>query len=134
MFRQTALEYLRLHPDFIIQQSWRERWRLMVLAAAFARGRGRLPHIHACFPNTFEGLEEPLGHLAGAVLRLDAYFEAAAASKRYAVLSRRGWPLLESSGRWPSPMPSHVAVAAELRPADAAGGGRVQSGGGPGPR
>ncbi len=98
LFRQTALEYLRLHPDFIIQQSWRERWRLMVLAAAFARGRGRLPHIHACFPpNTFEGLEEPLGHLPGAVLRgLDAYFEAAAASKRYAVLSRRGWPLLES--------------------------------------
>ena len=70
LFRQTALEYLRLHPDFIIQQSWRERWRLIVLAAAFARGRGRLPHIHACFPpNTFEALQEPFGHLSGAVLR-----------------------------------------------------------------
>ena len=49
LFRQTALEYLRLHPNFVIRQSWRERWRLIVLAAAFARGRGRVPHIHRLF-------------------------------------------------------------------------------------
>ena len=69
-----------------------------MLAAAFARGRGRVPHIHACFPpNTFERLQEPLGPLPAAVLRpLDAYFEAAAASKQYAVLSRRHWSLVEN--------------------------------------
>ncbi len=70
LFRQIALEYLRLHPNFVIRRSWRERWRLIVLAAAFARGRGRVPHIHACFPpNTFERLQEPLGPLPAAVLR-----------------------------------------------------------------
>jgi lysine-N-methylase len=98
LFRQTALEYLRLHPDFVIQRSWRERWRLIVLAAAFTRGRGRLPAIHPCFPPaTFEALEAPLGHLPAAILRpLEAYFEAAAASKQYALLSRRHWSLVEN--------------------------------------
>jgi lysine-N-methylase len=98
LFRQTVLEYVRLHPKYIIRQSWRERWRLIVLAAAFARGRGRLPAIHPCFPpNTFEALDEPLGSLPADVLRpLEAYFEAAAASKQYAVLSRRQWSLVES--------------------------------------
>ena len=107
LFRQTALEYLRLHPSFVIQRSWRERWRLIVLAAAFARGRGRLPAIHPCFPpNTFEALEAPLGNLPAAVLRpLEAYFEAAAASKQYALLSRRHWSLVENFRAWPFPMP-----------------------------
>jgi lysine-N-methylase len=98
LFRQTLLEYVRLHPKYIIHQSWRERWRLVTMATSFARGRGRLPHIHPCFPeNTFEAIEEPLGHMAGEVLRpLEAYFEAAAASAQYAVLSRRQWSLVES--------------------------------------
>jgi lysine-N-methylase len=98
LFRQTALEYVRLHPHFIIRQSWRERWRLVVLAMAFARGRGRMPQIHPSFPQTtFESLNEPLGPLPSDVLRpLEACFEAAAASKQYALPSRRAWSLVES--------------------------------------
>jgi len=98
LFRQAALEYVRLHPKFLIEQSWRERWRLARAALAFARGRGPLPAMHACFPpTTFESLERPLGPLDAAVLRpLSTFFEATAASKHYAVPGRRGWSLVES--------------------------------------
>jgi lysine-N-methylase len=98
LFRQTALEYVRLHPKFVIRRSLAERWRLVVMAAAFARGRGKLPQIHPDFPAvTFQALEQPLGRLSGELLRpLAAYFEAAAASKQYALLSRRSWSLVES--------------------------------------
>ena len=98
LFRQTALEYLRLHPKFQIESSWRERWRLVRAALIFARGRGPLPAMHPCFPpTTFEALERPLGPLDAAVLRpLTALFEATAASKYYATPGRAGWSLVES--------------------------------------
>jgi lysine-N-methylase len=98
LFRQTALEYARLHPLFDIEASWRERWRLVCAAMAFARGRGPLPAMHSCFPSTtFEALERPLGPLDAAVLRpLAALFEATAASKYYAMLGRPGWSLIDS--------------------------------------
>ena len=98
LFRQAALEYMRLHPKFVIQRSWRERWRLMRTAWAFVRGRGPLPPIHACFPpTTFEALERPLGPLDAHVLRpLTALFEATAASRYYATPDRPGWSLVES--------------------------------------
>ena len=98
LFRQVALEYARLHPKFMIESSWRERWRLVVAALAFARGRGPLPAMHDCFPlTTFEALERPLGPLEADVLRpLTAFFEATAASKHYAAPGRPGWSLLDS--------------------------------------
>ena len=98
LFRQAALEYMRLHPKFVIESSWRERWRLVRAALCFARGRGPLPAMHACFPpTTFEALERPLGPLEAAVLRpLTAFFEATAASKHYATPGRPGWSLLDS--------------------------------------
>jgi lysine-N-methylase len=100
LFRQAALEYVRLHPKFVVERSWRERWRLVRAAAAFYRGAGPMPFMHAAFPaTTFEQLEEPLGPLPADVMRpLLAYFETAAASKRYAVLNRPGWSLSESYG------------------------------------
>ena len=57
-----------------------------------------MPTIHPSFPeNTFEALDQPLGKMSPAVLRpLEAYFEAAAASRQYAVLTHRDWPLVES--------------------------------------
>ena len=62
LFRQTALEYLRLYPKFEIESSWRERWRLVRAALIFARGRGPLPAMHACFPpTTFERWSVRLG-------------------------------------------------------------------------
>lgn len=98
LFRQTALEYVRLHPQAEITASWRERWRLIRLAAAFARGRGPIPAIHPCFPSTsFEALERPLGALPAEVLApLSRFFEAAAASKQYTVMDRPDWSLVES--------------------------------------
>ena len=98
LFRQTALEYARLHPKFDIEASWRERWRLVWAAVRFAQGRGPLPAMHPCFPpTTFEALERPLGPLDAAVLRpLTALFEATAASKYYAMAARPGWSLVES--------------------------------------
>lgn len=98
LFRQTALEYVRLHAKFVVEQSWRARWRWIRTGVAFARGKGRLPQIHPDFPETtFEVLERPLGHLDRPVLRpITAYFEAAAASGQYAVLGRRGWSIAES--------------------------------------
>lgn len=98
VFRQMLLEYTRLHPLYVIRQSWRQRWRLIRMAMGFARGKGNVPPIHECFPpTTFAALEQPLGHLDAAVLQpLTAYFETAAASWHYAFLGHAGWPLIES--------------------------------------
>lgn len=98
IFRQILLEYVRLHPRFVIEASWTERWRLIRAAVAFSRGKGDVPFMHGSFPAaTFAQLEEPLGHLSEDVLRpLVAYFEAAAASKQYAVLNKPGWAVTES--------------------------------------
>ena len=97
IFRQVVLEYLRLHPCFVIEASWAERWRLVRAAVAFSRGKGSVPYIHGCFPaTTFAKLEEPLGHMGDDVLGpINAYFEAAAASKQYAVLNKPGWAVTE---------------------------------------
>ncbi len=98
LFRQTAFDYLRLHPKIALRESWRERLRLLRRAIAFGRGKGRVPPMHLDFPETtFAELERPLGHLGAEVLQpLGRYFEVAAASKHYALLGRRSWPLVES--------------------------------------
>jgi lysine-N-methylase len=98
LFRQAALEYLRLHPKFVIRQSWAERWRLMWAAAGFARGKGRVPRMHPCFPETtFEALQRPLGHLAAEVLQpFHLYLETQVASLRFAAAGRVDWSLTES--------------------------------------
>ncbi len=98
LFRQIALEYLRLHPRMVVESSWVERWRVIRAATAFARGKGQLPFLHKCFPQTtFEALEEPLGPLPLPALRpLTAYLEAAAASRQYLLLCRYGWSLVDA--------------------------------------
>lgn len=97
LFRQILLEYLRLHPRFVITQSFRERIRLIRTAMVFAKGRGRIPKIHPAFPEiSFEKLEEPIGTLQPEVLQpITRWFEAAAASKHYALLGKDGWSLLD---------------------------------------
>ncbi len=98
LFRQTILEYLRLHPDYAGEYTWRERWRLISAALRFGRGKGAIPQLHLPFPAaTFESQERSLGHLGEAVLKpLNAYFETAVASWRYAMLRRSGWSIVES--------------------------------------
>jgi lysine-N-methylase len=99
LFRQTVMEYLRLHPRYVVQESWRERARLAWSAMAFARGRGAVPQLHPTFPcATFSALEERvLGPLEPATWEpINTYFEAQATSTQYAVASRPGWPLVDS--------------------------------------
>lgn len=97
-FRQTAFEYIRLHPAFAVGKSWRERWRMLFSAIAFVRGKGPVFRHDPDRPQaTFEALEGPLGHLGMEILGpVNKYFDTAAASKQYAVLDRRRWPIVDS--------------------------------------
>ncbi|MCC6126921.1 MAG: YkgJ family cysteine cluster protein [Pirellulales bacterium] len=96
-FRQIALEYLRLHPDFLPETSWRERGRIFHAALAYARGKGRVPCFRMNFPPaTFAELERPLGPLPDEVLQpLTRYFERATVSLRYAMFKGGRWSLTE---------------------------------------
>ncbi len=98
LFRQTALEYLRLHPQFVPENSWRERWRMITAAIAFARGTGEVPRFRLPFaPATFESLERPLGVSDESITKpLEDFVETAVASLRYATVGRPGWSLVES--------------------------------------
>ena len=100
LFRQTILEYLRLHPDFAGEYSWRERWRLISAAFRFGRGMGAIPRFRLPFPPaSFESQERSLGPLAETVLKpFNSYFETAVVSWRYAMLKRSGWSMVE--GFW----------------------------------
>ena len=98
LFRQTIADYLRLHPRYLVHDSWRERVRMAKSAVAFARGKGPVPQLHESFPEaTFETLEaSQLGNLGETLQQpLLRYFETMAASKQYAVVSRPEWSLVE---------------------------------------
>ncbi len=98
MFRQTVFEYMRLEPGGGVSSSWRARFRRFRDAIAFARGKGNIARRQADLPQTtFEALERPLGPSDIETARvIGTYFEIAAASKHYAVLGRRQWPLVDS--------------------------------------
>jgi len=98
LFRQTAAEFLRLHPRFVVQPSWRERFRLIGAAWKIVRGRGSLPRLHPDLPAaTFADLDKPLGLLAPAIyLPLDRLIETSAVSWSYALANRGGWTIVES--------------------------------------
>jgi lysine-N-methylase len=97
LFRQTAAEYVRLHPQFSTRESWRQRWVLTKAAFSIVRGKGTFPlSLPGQKPVAFDRLEEPLGALPEEVGRaIVQYFEATAASRQFAVLGRRGWSLTE---------------------------------------
>ena len=98
LFRQITADYLRLHPLYIVRESWRQRWRMAMAAWGFARGKGNVTRLHSDFPErTFEAIEEhALGHTEEGIQRpLNRYFETTAVSKQYAVVSRPGWSVIE---------------------------------------
>jgi lysine-N-methylase len=98
LFRQTAAEFIRLHPRCHLKPSWRARWRLAGAAWRFIRGRGQLPQLFDALPAaTFEQLEEPLGGLDPDVqLPLARFIETTASSWSYALANRSGWSIIES--------------------------------------
>jgi Fe-S-cluster containining protein len=97
MFRQAALEYLRLHPDFVPESSWRERGRMIRAAFTYARGKGQVPCFRLNFPPaTFDALDRPLGALPLELMQpLTNYFESATVSLRYAMFKGSGWSIVE---------------------------------------
>ncbi|HND54112.1 MAG TPA: YkgJ family cysteine cluster protein [Pirellulaceae bacterium] len=98
LFRQTAAEFIRLHPAFRARPSWGERLRLTWAAWKFVRGRGKLPSMSPPYPEaTFEQLEQPLGPLDPAVVTpLARLFETTAVSGSYALAERGDWSMVES--------------------------------------
>ena len=98
LFRQTAAEFVRLHPRFPAKPTWGEWFRMAWGAWAIVRGRGPLPKLHLQFPPaTFEQLEQPLGRLDPAVYQpLVRFIETTAVSWNYALACRGRWSVIES--------------------------------------
>jgi Fe-S-cluster containining protein len=98
LFRQTAAEYVRLHPRYHTRPSWRTRVQLAWAAWSFVRGKGKLPKLHPAFPDTtFEQLEQPLGRLDPALyLPFSRLIETTAHSWNYAISNRGSWSIVES--------------------------------------
>ena len=101
LFRQTALEYIRLHPSFVSRAVVARALADDRAGGGLRAGGGDCRHPSLFPENTFEGLDEPLGQVKprGPAAGLEAYFEAAAASRQYAVLTHRDWSLVESFRR-----------------------------------
>lgn len=97
IFRRTLADYLRLHPQYVIEASWRGRFRWARLGWRLATGRGSLPELAPDFPAAdWRHLEQPLGRLSPELLQpLDEYFETITQSKRFAVSGRRNWSLVD---------------------------------------
>jgi lysine-N-methylase len=98
LFRQVALEIVRLHPRSYHRPTWFSRLKLGWWAVKMVWGRGKLPRVHEQFPQPhFNQLEEPLGRLDAAIYQpLARYFETTTASYQYALAQRSGWTVVES--------------------------------------
>jgi lysine-N-methylase len=98
LFRQTAADFVRLHPRFHARLGWGQRWRLAIAAWSFVRGKGKLPKLHPTFPEaTFAQLEEPLGRLEPAIYEpFSRFVETTAVSWNYALANRGRWSIVES--------------------------------------
>ena len=98
LFRQVALEMIRLHPRSYHRPTWSTRFAMGWWAIKMVWGRGRLPRVQRHFPQpTFAELEQPLGKLGAAVYQpLARYFETTTASYQYALGQKTGWSVAES--------------------------------------
>ena len=98
LFRQLALEVIRLHPQVAVKPTWATRWQMFWWALRMVRGRGTLPHVVPQYPTAaFDDLESPLGRLDAAIYQpLFRYFETTASSYQYALASKPGWSVIEA--------------------------------------
>ena len=99
LFRQTAGDFLGLHPRTVHQAGFLHRLKLAKAAWNLARGNGDLPALvqgYATTGVTFANLERPARRAGsrrdGAARQL---FPASARLPRYAMLGYRHWPLVE---------------------------------------
>jgi lysine-N-methylase len=97
LFRQAALEYARLHPDFRMRKGVFNRLQMMGTGWRVFRSKA-LPDMRPAFPNaSFPDLERPLGSIDGAIDRTMArYLETQSASYLYAIAERGAWSIVES--------------------------------------
>lgn len=103
LFRLTAAEYVRLHPDYQPPHGHFRRTKLLGAIFKMLRGRGTLPALHSTFPRTtFAALNEPLASANSALLRpeiqkpLERYLATSAASYQYALANRSSWSIVQS--------------------------------------
>ncbi len=98
LFRQMALEVVRLHPQAATRRSWSTRLQMLWWALRMVRGRGLLPQVHPKFPAVrFDDLELPIGKLDPTIYQpLFRYFETTTASYQYALANKSGWSVIES--------------------------------------
>jgi lysine-N-methylase len=103
LFRLTAAEYVRLHPDYRPPSGFFKRGKLLRWSLRFARGRGPLPAVSERFgPGTFDMLEAPLGSLHAELTSpefqrpIERFLTTSAASYQYALAHRRGWSVWQS--------------------------------------
>jgi lysine-N-methylase len=98
LFRQMALDVVRLHPRTWQAATWTTRCKLPGWAWKMIRGKGKLPRVHEKFPDaTFAQLEEPLGRLEPLFVQAFArYFETSTASYQFALADKSGWSIVES--------------------------------------
>ncbi len=102
LFRMTAAEYVRLHPDYRPPTGFFARGKLLRSISRMLRGQGTVPALHPTFPpTTFAALNEPLSSQP-AFLRpeiqrpLERYLATSAASYQYALANRGSWSVVQS--------------------------------------
>lgn len=103
LFRLTAAEYARLHPDYRPPSGIFKRGKLLRWSLRFARGHGSLPPLSDRFGSgTFELLDGPLESLHAELTRpelqrpIERFLTTSAASYQYALAHRRGWSVWQS--------------------------------------
>ncbi len=100
LFRQSALKYLDLHPG-IPMLAPRGRLRVLSWAMRFVRGKGLVPEVFPGQPAaTFESLEKPRDKPETTILQpIELFFTSHAASRRYAILPKGAWSIVDSFRR-----------------------------------
>lgn len=98
LFRQIAVEFARLHPEYCPSSKWSQRLRMANTGWRIFRGRGLTPSMMPAFPSVrFEDLEQPLGQIDPAIDQLlSRLIETLSASYLYAIADRQAWSIVES--------------------------------------
>jgi lysine-N-methylase len=97
-FRQMAIEFARLHPEFRLSPKGFGRLKMIKTGWTVFMGRGRTPNMEPPFPRVdFKALEQPFLQLAPSIEQpLARLIETLSESYLYAIADRQRWSLIES--------------------------------------